>query len=150
MPGPVPHREDDLARPRERRGSGQVPVTKGVLRPVRIPDPDPEWHSIARMLWDGCVESGQSDFYQQSDWAFLFSICEDLSMYKRPMVTKDGVEYHKRSGQMLQTIYTALDRLLVTEGDRRRVRIELTEPSPEGDPASVTAIADYKARLSAA
>ncbi|MDQ0834489.1 hypothetical protein QF032_006333 [Streptomyces achromogenes] len=32
---------------------------------------------------------------------------------------------------MLQTIYSAFERLLVAEGDRRRVRIELHEPEPE-------------------
>ncbi|MGW4559922.1 phage terminase small subunit [Streptomyces sp. NPDC004365] len=32
---------------------------------------------------------------------------------------------------MLQTIYSAFERLFVAEGDRRRVRIELHEPVPE-------------------
>ncbi|MGW6758242.1 phage terminase small subunit [Streptomyces sp. NPDC055008] len=32
----------------------------------------------------------------------------------------------------------------MTEGDRRRVRIELTEPRPEQDSVAVVAIADYK------
>lgn len=36
--------------------------------------------------------------------------------------------------------------LLVTEGDRRRVRIEL-QPEPEETPAAVLAIADYKREL---
>lgn len=37
----------------------------------------------------------------------------------------------KRSGQMLQTISSAFQRLLVAEGDRRRVRTELHGPEPE-------------------
>ncbi|WP_406192387.1 hypothetical protein OH733_05380 [Streptomyces griseus] len=82
--------------------------------------------------------SGQADFYQNSDWAFAYSLCEDLSHYK-----SSG----KRSGQMLQTIYSSFERLLVAEGDRRRVRIELTEPAPEQDSAAVVAIADYKKEL---
>lgn len=145
--GPVPNREADLARPRSRKGADQQPVTKGQMRKVTVPRADPEWHPIAKMLWEGMKKSGQADFYQQSDWAFAYSLCEDLSMYKNPLTAKDGTEYHKRSGQMLQTIYSAMERLLVTEGDRRRVRIELQEPEPEGTPASVTAIADYKADL---
>lgn len=32
---------------------------------------------------------------------------------------------------MLQAIYSAFERLLAAEGDRRRVRIELHEPDPE-------------------
>jgi hypothetical protein len=48
---------------------------------------------------------------------------------------------------MAQTLYSALGNLLVTEGDRRRVRIELQEPEEETTPASVLAIADYRQEL---
>ncbi|OKI45103.1 phage terminase small subunit [Micromonospora sp. CB01531] len=141
MPGPVPNREDDLARPRSRKGKDQVAVTKGEARPVRVPNADPEWHPIARKLWDGLKSSGQADFYQNSDWAFAYSLCEDLSVYKQS---------GKRSGQMLQTIYSAFERLLVAEGDRRRVRIELHEPEQEVELASVHAIQDYQRQLGVA
>ncbi|MDH6462068.1 hypothetical protein M2302_002243 [Micromonospora sp. A200] len=139
--GPIPNREDDLARPRERKGGDVEPITRGELRKVTIPHADPNWHPIARKLWDSLKTSGQADFYQNSDWAFAYSLCEDLSYYK-----SSG----KRSGQMLQSIYSAMERLLVTEGDRRRVRIELHEPEEEQVPASVIAIADYKAALGVA
>lgn len=147
MPGPVPNRSEDLARPRERKGKDIVPVTKGVLKPVVIPDADPDWHPIATMLWEGLLASGQADFYQQSDWAFAYSLMEDLTRYKEPLVNRDGEEYFKRSGQMLQVIYSAMERLLVTEGDRRRVRVELTEPEPESDPAAVLVMAEYRKGL---
>lgn len=147
MPGPVPNRSDDLARPRSRKGGDQREVTKGVMYETTIPDPDPTWHPIALMVWDGLVSSGQSEFFQNTDWAFAFSLCDDLSFYKKPFTTKDGDEYHKRSGQMLQTIYSAMERLLVTEADRRRVRIELHAPEPDEDSASVTAIDEYKREL---
>jgi hypothetical protein len=146
-PGPIPNREQDLARPRSRKGKEIVPVTKGELRPVVVPRADPNWHPIAKMLYKSLSTSGQADFYQNSDWALAYSICEDLSEYKKPNVDRNGVEYTKRSGQMLQTIYSAMERLLVAEGDRRRVRIELHEKEPEGTPAAVLAIADYKSEL---
>lgn len=145
--GPVPNRSTDLSRERDANRGDRPPITKGELRPVVIPHMDPDWHPISKMLWKSLKSSGQADFYQNSDWAFAWSLCEDLSMYKKPLVSKDGEEYHKRSGQMLQTIYAAMERLLVTEGDRRRVRIELSAPESEEEPASVTAIADYKQGL---
>ncbi|MFI5763885.1 hypothetical protein ACIA8F_23470 [Streptomyces sp. NPDC051563] len=138
MSGPVPNRESDLARPRERKGSDVQPVTRGVARPTKVPNADRSWHPIAKRLWDSLKTSGQADFYQDSDWALAFSLCEDLSYYK-----KAG----KRSGQMLQTIYSAFERLLVAEGDRRRVRVELHEPEPEVQSAAVLAIADYRQDL---
>jgi hypothetical protein len=108
---------------------------------VRWPAADPEWHKIAKDLYNSTKRSGQADFYQQSDVAMLWSLCEDLSVYKNST---------KRSGQMLQTIYSTFSNLLITEGDRRRVRIELHEPDTGAVPASVTAIASYKEALLAA
>lgn len=136
--GPIPSRDDDLARPRSRNGRDAPEVTKGEARPTRWPAADPEWHSIARNLYNAAKKSGQSDFYQQSDIAMLWSLCEDLSVYKQST---------KRSGQMLQTIYSSFSSLLITEGERRRVRIELHEPDDGAAPASVTAISAYKAAL---
>ncbi|WP_405057059.1 hypothetical protein OG474_30525 [Kribbella sp. NBC_01505] len=138
MPGPVPNRSDDLARPRSRKGGDQQDLKRGTLKPVTVPHADKSWDPIAKRIWDGLKSSGQAEYFQNSDWAFAFSLMDDLSYYKRS---------GKRSGQMLQTIYTALERLLVTEADRRRLRIELHEPEPETQPASVTAIASYKAEL---
>ena len=146
--GPVPNRDDDLARPRSRKGGDQQETTKGTLYPATIPDPDPEWHPIALMMWDALLESGQKDYYQSSDWAFAYSLCEDLSRYKEPLVNHTtGELYYKRSGQMLQTIYSAMGDLLISEGHRRRVRMELTAPEPNESPLSVVAIEDYRASL---
>lgn len=136
--GPVPDRESDLARPRSRKGKEEVPVTKGAMRKVSVPQADGDWHPIARKLWDSLKTSGQADFYQNSDWAFAYSLCDDLSVYK-----KSG----RRSSQMAQVIYSAMSNLLVTEADRRRIRIELHEPDTGEDIASVTAIQSAKAQL---
>lgn len=139
MPGPIPNRESDLARPRERKGGEVVVVTRGESRTVTWPRPDPEWHKIARDLYLACKKSGQADFYQQSDIALLFSLCDDLSYIKN--------QGYKRSAEMLKGVYAALGTLLVSEGDRRRVRIELHEPEPDTEPAAVIAIADYQRDL---
>lgn len=136
----MPNREADLARPRSRKGGDQQETKKGVARPTRQYDADPEWHDIAKQLWNALHTSGQADFYQDTDWAFAYSLMDDLSHYKTQ---------YKRSGQMLQTIYSALERLLITEGDRRRVRVELEAPLPETEPAAVLAIAEYRQELGA-
>jgi hypothetical protein len=134
----VPNRESDLARPRSRKGGEQAPVTKGEMRKVTVPNADPDWHPIAVMFWKSLKTSGQCDFYQNSDWAYAYSIAEDLSLYK-----KSG----RRSSQMAQVIYAAMSNLLVTEADRRRIRIELHEPESGEDLASVTAIQSARADL---
>ncbi|WP_455713410.1 phage terminase small subunit [Streptomyces tanashiensis] len=53
----------------------------------------------------------------------------------------------KRSGQLLRTIHSVFERLLVAEGDRRRARIELLEPELETTSASVLARVDHKKDL---
>lgn len=136
--GPVPNRSDDLARPRSRKGGDRTEITRGELRPVTVPDPDPDWHPIAIALWESLLTSGQADFYQDSDWAFAFSLMDDLSLYKQST---------RRSAQMLQVINSSMERLLVTEGDRRRVRIELSAPVPDEDEATVAVMADYRQGL---
>lgn len=147
--GPVPNRSDDLARPRSRKGGEHLheEVTKGVALPVTIPEPDADWHPIATMMWEALSRSGQAAYYQQSDWAFAYSLCEDLSLYKEPRTTKDGEIYHKRSPEMLKALMTGMSSLLMTEADRRRVRIELEAPQPEETPASLVVLDDYKAGL---
>lgn len=53
----------------------------------------------------------------------------------------------KPSGQMLQTIYSAFERLIVAESDRRGVRIKLHKPKVEEQSTAVLAIADHQRDL---
>lgn len=135
--GPVPNRSDDLSRDRDADRGDRAPITKGKSRPAVIPEPDSGWHPIAKLIWDAACDSGQADFYESSDYAMLFSICDDISYYK---------SMGKRSGQMLASIYSAISSLLLTEGDRRRLRIEL-EGEKVPDDGVVRQINDYKAQL---
>jgi hypothetical protein len=117
--GPIPKRSDD----RHRRNAPERPVTKApAAERVTVPLADPTWHDIATQLWKGLIESGQSKFYEPSDWAIAFSLCDDLSHYKYAS---------RRSSQMLAAIMSGLSSLLVTEGDRRRVQLELSRPTSE-------------------
>lgn len=125
--GPVPKREEA----RQRRNKSETPsVAAPGADEVKVPRVDSGWHPIAKKLWQAAKDSGQSKFYEPSDWAVLYSLMDDLSYYK------NGA---KRSGQMLQTIMASLSSLLLTEGDRRRLQIELSRPSSEQlDDAGVT------------
>lgn len=138
MPGPVASREADLARPRERRGSGEMSVTRGESIPASVPHASTDWHPVARKMWDSLKTSGQREFYEQSDWAFAYALMDDFSDYKKST---------RKSSQMAQVLYQNMGRLLITEADRRAVRIELHEPEADEDEASVTAINSYRAAL---
>ena len=125
--GPIPQRTDRPGgyRPDERRRkaeSGSDGITRAPSTAAKQPPASRDWHPIAKRLWKAAGESGQSILYQPSDWAVLYSLMDDLTYYK------NGA---KRSGQMLQTIMSSLTSLLLTEGDRRRLQVELDHPEPE-------------------
>lgn len=138
MPGPIPRQEATLARPRERKGSNQQATTKGERRDVLWPPVPSEWGPLARGLYEGARDSGQADFYQQSDVAYLTFVLEEMNRYMEPITSRvyqDTGEvvqiYPKRSGQLFQALHSSMQSLLLTEGERRRVRIELMEKPVE-------------------
>ncbi len=121
--GPVPKHSEDRKRrnaPATDAGVEKVIVESSV--DISVPTPDANWHPIALRLWDSLALSGQSKFYEPSDWALAYSLMDDLTYYKFAT---------KRSGQMLASIYAQMSSLLITEGDRRRVGIELARKSSE-------------------
>lgn len=146
----MPEREQNLARPRSRKGSDQQETKRGTMLPVSIPDADPDWHPIATMLWESLLTSGQKDFFQNTDWVFAYSLCEDITRYKESYVNSYGETAYKRSPEMLKAIQAGMGSLLVTEGDRRRLRVELAEPPQESKPAAVAVMDDYRKGLAAA
>ena len=144
----IPKPEHELARPRKRKGKDQVPVTVGERRKVSLKlKPEPDWHPIAKQIFEAALNSGQADFYQDSDIAILYSLCEDISVYKSPK-WKDHetgeIVPAKRSGQMLQAIMSNLASLLLTEGDRRRVRLELQAPPETPPDLKMVAMSEYR------
>lgn len=115
--GPVPKRSDEGHRTTRARKRGvskvAAPVGGGEFE---VPEPDEEWHRIAKDLWAAALVSPQRKYYTATDWMVLYSLCDDLSYYK---------SMGKRSGQMLASLNSMMTSLLLTEGDRRRVQIEL-------------------------
>lgn len=138
--GPVPKRKSELNGHRSKEEIWGDTVTSAAgAREVKQPPASREWHPIARRMWKALGESGQSQFYEPSDWAFAYSLMDDLTYYK------SGA---KRSGQMLTAIYAAMSTLLVTEGDRRRVALELQRAGDDPvEPGKVEDMQTWRERL---
>jgi hypothetical protein len=135
--GPIPKRSESLQR---RNAPSTVRTAAPGAEIVVIPEADPLWHPIASRLWESLALSGQSKFYEPSDWALAFSVMDDLSEYK---------QQSRRSAQMLASIYTQMGSLLITEGDRRRVGIELArKSSDELEDAGVMEMKKWRQQLS--
>lgn len=134
--GPIPKRSEELIR----RNKPEVPVEKiTTIGPVEIPDlglEDP--HPIVVDLYNSLPDSAQSRFYEPSDWAyarFCLHFADSLLKSSRP------------SAQLLASVSGMLSNLLVSEGDRRRVRLEIERKVGSGD-GQVLEVADlFRARL---
>jgi hypothetical protein len=149
--GPVPKRSDQ-----RRRRNKTEPVTKAPgVGGSKPPPANSKWHPVARRWFQSLKNSGQARFYEPSDWATAFLLAESISRELQPQPignTEDGDVIYASlppKGASLAAWLKAMTSLLVTEGDRRRARLEL-EAAPPADPAEEAAVADlddYRKRL---
>lgn len=134
--GPMPKRADERVRKEEPAVPVRVvDVAKLIPMPVEIPEPDQKWHNVARMLYDSLAESGQSVYYEPSDWAFAYMVCDNLSRELKPQfvgmqqdgeyVTSPVMKKIPIKGASMAAYLKAMTMLQVTEPDRRRNGVEI-------------------------
>lgn len=134
--GPVPKRSDQRRR-RNKVDIDSAPavVESGEARGPECPD---EVSGLARRWYESLRTSGQSVYYADSDWTSALIVARAIEQFEtRP------------TAHMLTAILSGCGSLAATEGDRRRLRIEL-EMQTSGDvdeDAAVLAIDDYQRRL---
>lgn len=132
--GPIPKRESQ----RRRANKPETPVThapSGGTDGYERPEPAEDWHPLAARWWNALAKSGQSAFYQPSDWehANVWAHLLSLQLWSG-----------KPSAMLLAAWDSASTRLLITEGDRRRLRLEL-DRGVVADPDEAVAVASMAA-----
>lgn len=95
----------------------------------------PAWHPVAHQAYWSLAKSGQVIFMEPSDWSTAYALCETLSreLKPKPIVVDDGgdegthIEWviQPVNGAVLNAFLKGWASLMATEGDRRRLRIEL-------------------------
>jgi hypothetical protein len=135
-------------KPEQRTGTGTgtlddprfVAVSQGQSRrkDIPIPDVNPMWHPQAQSWFRSLALSGQSDFYEASDWATAVFTAQIYDAYMRT-----------RQVSLLPQFLRLSERLGVTIVDRKRNRIELTdaEVSDADEDAADAAVIDWHGRL---
>ncbi|MCA1191626.1 hypothetical protein [Saccharopolyspora sp. 6V] len=83
---------------------------------VEVPESDAEWHPIAQRWFASLGQSGESQFYEPSDWAQAEYLAELMSR---------SLTAEKTSAMLVSAVLSGTTSLLVTEGDRRRLKLEL-------------------------
>ena len=118
---------------------------------------DPKWHHVATVWYESLLTSGQNVFYEPSDWALAFVIAESISRELNPhqvvVTSPDGensIEEVSKppKGASLAAWLKGMSALLVAEGDRRRLQIELTTATAASEETgSVSSLAAWKRRV---
>ncbi len=124
-----------------------------------------DWHPIALEFWESLKCSGQALYWEPSDWAVAKLMCESISRDLKPQVvgvmqpseTQPGEVIRERipfKGASLGAYLKAFGQLMLTEGERRRLSIEIQRTRSEVQKpveGTVTKITDRRqARLAIA
>ena len=124
LTGPIPKRSEE----RIRRNKPEVEIDKiTVIGPVPIPPLDiSDAHPFVAELYESMKKSAQRKYFEPSDWAKAKITLHFLNKL---------IWTSKPSAQMLATVESMMSTLLLTEGDRRRMRIEVERQTsaPQGD-----------------
>lgn len=154
--GPVPKRSNQRHGHRSQADRDAIDHAPAAAK-VRVPAADRKWHPVARRWYQSLTKSGQSAFYEPSDWATAFLIAESISRDLNPQFVginertgEPVIQSIPMKGASLAAYLRAMTALLVTEGDRRRAKVELERGAAvdEDEDAAVTALDEWRDRLS--
>lgn len=154
--GPVGKRSDARLGHRAKDDAESV-TTAPAAAVVAIPEADESWHPVAQLIYTSLGESGQSQFYEPSDWAMAYLMCESISLDLKPQFVGFAQTGREESvaefaviplkGASLSAYLKGFGSLLMSEGDRRRASIEL-QRGVKVDVNAIRAVAmldDYRA-----
>jgi hypothetical protein len=143
LSGPAPKREAERRR-RNKDGIDveSINLDELIKIEVEVPVADERWEPITKNFWDAFTRSGQSIFYEPTDWMTAYTLMEVLDRWLKPQEVRVGevrpgqneggpVTYTFEEkivampGGVLTAILKGLTALMANEGDRRKLRIEL-------------------------
>jgi hypothetical protein len=128
--GPVPKRSSERVRTDDNAKIERVQAFGVVKKPDLGLGDNP--HPIITDFWNSVGESAQSRYYEPSDWQYL-----RVSLHFLNRLLNNN---NNPSAQMLTVVNQMLTDLLVSEGSRRRVRMEIEREAAKDN---VVNISDY-------
>lgn len=138
-PGPIPKRSTERTR-NNKTGEDGLEIKRGVAQPYEWTDPSFDWEKPIQRYYESFQKSGMAAYFQQTDVEQLWMACEWMNRQwasGRP------------SAMILQEAMKMTDGLGATEGERRRLKIELDKPKVDDSADKYDAkITDIRDRLS--
>lgn len=157
--GPAPKRSDQ--RRRRNAPAAATRTAPAARSRSKRPPVDRTWHPVVKRWYLSLAESGQARFYEPSDWATAVLLAESMSreLAPTPLIDGHGRPVMDAKGKPMMTSRppraaalaawsSVMSKLLVTEGDRRRLQIELQLPDADGDEeaGSVSSLDAWRSR----
>lgn len=152
--GPVPKRSIERAGHRAKASKPQATKMTG---PVRVPAASRDWHDVPKRWYRALRDSGQSRFFEPSDWAEAWATAElwhrelnRVKVIENPVTHEVAVFPVPASAEMMKVIAASMSKLGTTESDRRRMRIEVERSTGTERPRDEDGIAvldDFRAAL---
>lgn len=143
--GPVAKRSETRTRRNKTDDAGIDLKTAPAARGVKPPAEDRDWHRVIKAWYRSLKTSGQSKFYEDSDWqAARFTAHYASSVLKAAESTENPSALRAAS---IRQIWSMMGDLMTTESARRRVRVELIRPGAgegDGEGAEVVDIDDFR------
>ena len=132
MPGPLAKRVEE----RRRRNSVPGETVVEVHGPVIAPEPRADWHPVARAWFEALKQSGQSQFYEPSDWGLALYACELMTRSLDPEAT----------AAKATAALAAMNDLLTSEKERRKARLQVNRilGGVEDESVRPTALDEYR------
>jgi hypothetical protein len=133
--GPIPKRSEERVR-RNKTGEDGLEL-EVITLPGKVEVPELNLghvaHPLVVSLWESLPESGQTKWWEPSDWQYA-----RIVMYAIDELVQTGMTAMK-----LAAVDAMMSKLLLTEADRRRVKIEIKRT--EADASVVNAEKYFKA-----
>lgn len=131
--GPIGKRSGEKVRRNKTGEDGLETETITMVGKVEHPELalPVDMHPLVQDFWDSLPDSGQVKHWEPSDWQY----CR-LAMYvwNEMLLSPKGI-----SAMKLSAVDAMLSKLLITEGDRRRVKLEVEREQAEAEVFDVAA-----------
>lgn len=136
--GPMPKRSEERTR-RNKEGEDGIALRKGEALSFYWRDPSSDWDEATTNFYMSLRAGGMNAYYQQSDVEYAWLVCDEFNRYR----SGSG-----RSAVMFASLVASLSGLGITEGERRRIHIELDVPVEDNvRDAGVIAIEEWRQKL---
>ncbi len=133
----VARKRSDQRIRRNKEPEDALAVRKAPAKTVaKLPRVKPGWETWTKNWFRSLKESGQSVFYEASDWQAAILLGDQIDAH---------LKLGKESGRPIrassfEALWAAMGDLLTTEGQRRRIKVELQREDTNTDPDAVAVV----------